>query len=89
MLLILSQLNTSQQVFFILKESLIVFDNYQASIIVDKKPISLGLWDTAGIYWSFGLWVGQEDYDRLRPLSYPRTDIFLLCFAIDKYVLSN
>ena len=26
---------------------------------------------------------GQEDYDRLRPLSYPQTDVALLCFAID------
>lgn len=25
---------------------------------------------------------GQEDYDRLRPLSYPQTDIFLICFAV-------
>ena len=24
----------------------------------------------------------QEDYDRLRPLSYPQTDIFLMCFDI-------
>ncbi len=23
-----------------------------------------------------------QDYDRLRPLSYPQTDVFLICFAV-------
>lgn len=57
-----------------------VFDNYTTTIALnDGKSIEpqvfrLNLWDTAG----------QEEYDRLRPLSYPQTDIFLLCFSINE-----
>lgn len=49
-----------------------VFDNYAVTVMIQGEPYTLGLFDTAG----------QEDYDRLRPLSYPQTDIFLLCFSI-------
>ncbi|KAL0480982.1 Ras-related protein Rac [Acrasis kona] len=49
-----------------------IFDNYTTTVNVGGNPVQLGLWDTAG----------QEDYDRLRPLSYPGTGVFVLCFAI-------
>eukprot|EP01086_Lenisia_limosa_P012449 TRINITY_DN40788_c0_g1_i1.p1 TRINITY_DN40788_c0_g1~~TRINITY_DN40788_c0_g1_i1.p1 ORF type:complete len:186 (-),score=56.55 TRINITY_DN40788_c0_g1_i1:60-617(-) len=49
-----------------------VFDNYVVDLNTSDCVIHLGLWDTAG----------QEDYDRLRPLSYPGTDVFLLCFSL-------
>uniref|UniRef100_A0ABK0L9L1 Ras homolog family member A, pseudogene 1 n=1 Tax=Rattus norvegicus TaxID=10116 RepID=A0ABK0L9L1_RAT len=50
-----------------------VFENYVADIEVDGKQVELPLWDTTG----------QEDYDCLRPLSYPDTDIILMCFSLD------
>ncbi|KAJ9632348.1 RHO4 protein [Taxawa tesnikishii (nom. ined.)] len=52
-----------------------VFENYITH--TEHKPsgktVELALWDTAG----------QEEYDRLRPLSYPETDLLFVCFAID------
>lgn len=50
-----------------------VFENYVSDVEVDGKHIELALWDTAG----------QEDYDRLRPLSYPDSHVILICFAVD------
>ena len=56
--------------------------NYQATIgidflsktmYLDDRTVRLQLWDTAG----------QEEYDRLRPLSYPETDLLFVCFAVD------
>uniref|UniRef100_A0AAX7U6N3 Ras homolog family member G n=1 Tax=Astatotilapia calliptera TaxID=8154 RepID=A0AAX7U6N3_ASTCA len=49
-----------------------VFDNYSSQVTVDGRIISLNLWDTAG----------QEEYDRLRTLSYPQTNVFVICFSI-------
>ncbi|KAA6390191.1 MAG: putative Cell division control protein 42 [Streblomastix strix] len=49
-----------------------VFDNYESLQHVDGVTYQLQLWDTAG----------QEEYDRLRALSFPDTDVFLICFAV-------
>ncbi|KAL1883029.1 hypothetical protein VTK73DRAFT_104 [Phialemonium thermophilum] len=52
-----------------------VFENYitYPTHPPSGKIVELALWDTAG----------QEEYDRLRPLSYPETDLIFVCFAID------
>ncbi|KAF2423640.1 ras-domain-containing protein [Tothia fuscella] len=52
-----------------------VFENYMTTTTHPPtgKAVELALWDTAG----------QEEYDRLRPLSYPETDLLFVCFAID------
>ena len=52
-----------------------VFENYIHDIFVDGKHITLSLWDTAG----------QEEFDRLRSLSYSDTHTIMLCFSIDSY----
>ena len=56
---------------------------------VGQKVIDLGLWDPTtpdddvidlGLFDS----AGQDDYDRLRPLSYPQRDVFLICYSVDR-----
>lgn len=49
-----------------------VFDNYVVNLTAGDQTIELGLWDTAG----------QEEYDRLRPLSYANANVFLVCFSV-------
>jgi small GTP-binding protein len=50
-----------------------VFENITMNATVQGVPYELALWDTSG----------QDDYARLRPVSYPDTDVFLVCFSVD------
>ena len=50
-----------------------VFQHYSSKEVIYGKTLHIDLWDTAG----------AEEYDRLRPLSYFRTDVFLICFDIN------
>ncbi|EXJ77606.1 GTP-binding protein RHO3 [Capronia epimyces CBS 606.96] len=50
-----------------------VFENYVHDIFVDGIHMELSLWDTAG----------QEEFDRLRSLSYDDTQAIMLCFSVD------
>jgi small GTP-binding protein len=49
-----------------------VFENYVHDIFVDNIHMELSLWDTAG----------QEEFDRLRSLSYDDTQAIMLCFSV-------
>lgn len=49
-----------------------VFENYVHDIFVDGIHMELSLWDTAG----------QEEFDRLRSLSYDDTQAIMLCFSV-------
>ena len=49
-----------------------VFDSFSKDLEVDGTCVTLNLWDTAG----------QEEYARLRTLSYPGTDVFIICFSL-------
>lgn len=50
-----------------------IYDESIKELEIDELQVTLVMSDTAG----------EEDYDRLRPLSYPNTDIVLICFSID------
>ena len=50
-----------------------VFDCISVNVSVDQRVVQVALNDTAG----------QEDYDALRPLAYPSTDVFVLCYAVN------
>nr|XP_057920799.1 rho-related GTP-binding protein RhoF isoform X2 [Doryrhamphus excisus] len=49
-----------------------VFEKYSTSVVLRGKEVKVNLYDTAG----------QEDYDRLRPLSYQEAHLILVCFDV-------
>lgn len=50
-----------------------VFENYVKDITIGDQTIQLSLWDTAG----------QEEFDRIRLLSYADTHLYVLCFSVE------
>jgi small GTP-binding protein len=49
-----------------------VFDNYEADILVEGTNIKMSLWDGCGF----------EGYSEIENLSWPKTDVFLLCVSV-------
>lgn len=59
--------------FYIFLQVPTIFDSFSKHVTTpSNEQVNLLLWDTAG----------QEDYDRLRPLCYPETDVFIICFSL-------
>jgi Rho family protein len=54
-------------------DSLRFAENYVHDIFIDNTHVELNLWDTAG----------QEEFDRLRSLSYDNTHAIMLCFSVE------
>ncbi|CAJ0582861.1 unnamed protein product, partial [Mesorhabditis spiculigera] len=57
---------------FVTKYDTTVFDNFAMSVSIEGKRFLVNLFDTAG----------KEGYAHLRTLSYPQTNVFLLCFSM-------
>ncbi|KAJ3994296.1 P-loop containing nucleoside triphosphate hydrolase protein [Lentinula boryana] len=68
-----SLLNVFTRGFFTQVYEPTVFENYVHDIYVDDQLVELSLWDTAG----------QEEFDRLRSLSYAETHVVMICFSVD------
>lgn len=49
-----------------------VLDEFSRVEVINGDRVVMTLWDTAG----------QEEFDRLRLLPYPRTSVFVLCFSL-------
>ncbi|XP_015681507.1 rho-related GTP-binding protein RhoD [Protobothrops mucrosquamatus] len=56
-----------------------VFEKYSAAFHINDKQVHISLWDTAG----------QEDYDRLRPLSYNGAHAVIICYDVTNPISFN
>lgn len=69
-----------------------MFENYVQDLTIDGQLVELSLWDTAGtslsnhtidcVTYDLNNVTGQEDFDRLRSLSYAETHVVMLCFSV-------
>ena len=50
-----------------------LFDNFETSLMAEHQNIALNVWDTEG----------RDGFERVRPLSYAQTDVFIVCYAVD------
>jgi small GTP-binding protein len=53
------------------QRSIPIIDSMEFKTIHKETQIKIELFDTAG----------QDDYDKIRPLIYPNTDVFLVCYS--------
>eukprot|EP00092_Neocalanus_flemingeri_P003262 GFUD01003493.1.p1 GENE.GFUD01003493.1~~GFUD01003493.1.p1 ORF type:complete len:199 (+),score=67.11 GFUD01003493.1:72-668(+) len=57
-----------------------VFETHPISLELGGRELSMNVWDTAG----------QEEYDNIRQLTYPNTDMFLVCFnSVNRITFDN
>lgn len=66
-------IDTYREYSFLLDHIPTVFNDHSVIVNYNQDCYILDIYDTAG----------NRDYERLRPLSYPYTNIFIVCFSVD------
>jgi small GTP-binding protein len=49
-----------------------VFGNHSTTVMIEDEQVHFELWYVTG----------RDDYAKLRPMSYPGTDVFMFCFSV-------
>ena len=50
-----------------------LFEREYKSVSVDDNQVNIDLWDC----------MSPKEYEKVRALQYPKTDVFLLCYSVD------